>query len=119
MCVIFVHGAIVSKDAQFVYGLLRPKLYVSRGLFRSPWSKGLRMGKICGGFVVLWSKRTCTGKFANRSRTERLRSRNTEGKMRRVFRRAKGSIYEIPGQKLINCRPLLHHAAALPRIHPI
>lgn len=53
--------------------------------FRPPWSKRLRMGKICGGFVVPWSKRVCMGKVVNRSQTERRRSRNTEGKMRRVF----------------------------------
>lgn len=82
---VFVHGAIVSKDARFVYGLLRPKFRVSRGPFRSPWSKGLRMGKICGGFVVPWSKRVCMGKVANRSQTERRRSRSMEGKMWNVF----------------------------------
>lgn len=62
MYCIFVHGAIVSKEARFVYGLFRPKFRVSRGLFRSPWSKGLRMGKIRDGFVAPWSKKAYMGK---------------------------------------------------------
>ena len=42
---VFVHGAIVSKDARFVYGLLRPKFRVSHDFLPSPLVKEVAYGE--------------------------------------------------------------------------
>ena len=62
---VFVHGAIVSKDARFVYGLLRPKFRVSRG----PSVPLGQRGCVWGRFAVVSSFRGQRGSVWGKSQT--------------------------------------------------
>lgn len=62
---VFVHGAIVSKDARFVYGLLRPKFRVSR----DPSVPLGQRGCVWGRFAVVSSFRGQRGSVWGKSQT--------------------------------------------------